>query len=70
MRAAAWVVRKDFVGMEVRLQLHEEGRRTESDSLEKRRRESIPNNPMMTFNKTVKDILALGQGRLGKTQNH
>lgn len=36
----------------------------------KDRGESIPNNPMMTFNKTVKDILALGQGRLGKTQNH
>lgn len=37
MRAAAWVVRKDFMGMEERLQLHE-GRRTESDNLEKRQR--------------------------------
>lgn len=24
----------------------------------------------MTFNKTIKNILALGQGRLEKTQNH
>lgn len=39
MRAAAWVVRKDLVGMEVRLELHEEGRWTELDNLEKRQRE-------------------------------
>lgn len=49
MRAAAWVVRKDFVGMEVRLQLHEEGRRTESDSLEKRQRGKYSKYPHDDF---------------------